>query len=138
MRPSCRCSAFPATLPASTEVRDALEEVIHDVFARQDEIARAPEILAALRRTLDEMFPRRALTSREQTRASERQSKSIFLHHYMDRHDFDVERLMKCCHHYPQIDGRIMPACGFNLFHRGAAKGPNTGGAPFGKGPFLR
>jgi uncharacterized radical SAM superfamily Fe-S cluster-containing enzyme len=44
----------------------------------------------------------------------------------MDRHDFDLERLMKCCHHYPQLDGRIMPACGFNMFHRGAALGPDT------------
>ena len=25
-----------------------------------------------------------------------------------------------------QADGRVMPACGFNLFHRGAAKGPGT------------
>jgi len=115
-----------ATLPASTEVHDALEEVIHEVFARQDEIPRGPEILAALRRTLNEMFPRKPLTSREQTRVSERQSKSIFLHHYMDRHDFDLERLRKCCHHYPQENGKIMPACGFNMFHRGAAKGPNT------------
>jgi len=115
-----------ATLPASVEVQEALEDVIHDVFARQDEIPRGPEILQALRRTLDEMFPRKPLTSREQTLASERQSKSIFLHHYMDRHDFDLERLRKCCHHYPQENGKIMPACGFNMFHRGAAQGPDT------------
>ena len=56
----------------------------------------------------------------------------------VDRHDFDLERLRKCCHHYPQIDGRVMPACGFNMFHRGAAKGANTARAPFGKGPNLR
>jgi 7,8-dihydro-6-hydroxymethylpterin dimethyltransferase len=114
-----------ATLPASTEVEDALHDVIHDVFARQDEIPRGKDILRALRRTLDEMFPSRPLTPREQTLASERQSKSIFLHHYMDRHDFDLERLRKCCHHYPQENGKIMPACGFNMFHRGAALGPN-------------
>jgi len=111
-----------ATLPASTEVHDALEELVHDVFARQDEIERGPDILKALRRTLDEMFPGRPLVGRELTRVSERQSKSIFLHHYMDRHDFDLERLRKCCHHYPQEDGKIMPACGFNMFHRGAAQ----------------
>ena len=125
-----------ATLPATPEVEDALQDVIHDVFARQDEIERGPEILAALRRSLDEMFPRKPLAPRDAFRVSERQSKSIFLHHYMDRHDFDLERLRKCCHHYPQIDGRIMPACGFNMFHRGAAKGPDTPRAKFGRAPF--
>lgn len=125
-----------ATLPATPEVEDALADVIHEVFARQDEIERGPEILRALRRCLDEMFPQKPLTAAEQFRASERQSKSIFLHHYMDRHDFDLERLRKCCHHYPQIDGKIMPACGFNMFHRGAAKGPETPRAKFGRAPF--
>lgn len=125
-----------ATLPASPEIHDALHEVIHDVYARQDEIERGPEILAALRRTLDGMFPDRAITPRDQVRLGEHQAKSIFLHHYMDRHDFDLERLRKCCHHYPQIDGRVMPACGFNMFHRGAAKGPDTQIASFGKPPF--
>jgi len=125
-----------ATLPATSEVEDALADVIHEVFARQDEIERGPEILKALRRCLDEMFPKQPLSAREQFRASERQSKSIFLHHYMDRHDFDLERLRKCCHHYPQIDGKIMPACGFNMFHRGAAKGPETPRAKFGRAPF--
>lgn len=125
-----------ATLPATAEVQDALQDVIHDVFARQDEMERGPEILAALRRSLDEMFPPKPLSSREQFRVSERQSKSIFLHHYMDRHDFDLERLRKCCHHYPQVDGRVMPACGFNMFHRGAAKGPETPRATFGRAPF--
>jgi uncharacterized radical SAM superfamily Fe-S cluster-containing enzyme len=125
-----------ATLPATAEVQDALQDVIHDVFARQDEIERGPEILAALRRSLDEMFPQRPLSAKDAFRVSERQSKSIFLHHYMDRHDFDLERLRKCCHHYPQIDGRIMPACGFNMFHRGAAKGPDTPRAKYGRAPF--
>jgi uncharacterized radical SAM superfamily Fe-S cluster-containing enzyme len=127
-----------ATLPASPEIHDAIHDVIHDVFAHQDEIPRGTEILAALRRTLDEMFPPKPLSPKEAVRVSERQSKSIFLHHYMDRHDFDLERLRKCCHHYPQTDGRIMPACGFNMFYRGAAKGPNTARPAWGKGPFER
>ena len=115
-----------ATLPASPEVHDALLEIIHDVFAREDEIEQGPEILAALRRTLDVMFPDRPLSPAEAIRIGEHQAKSIFLHHYMDRHDFDLERLRKCCHHYAQTDGRVMPACGFNLFHRGAALGEGT------------
>ncbi|HRC57116.1 MAG TPA: radical SAM protein [Kofleriaceae bacterium] len=115
-----------ATLPASPEVHDALHDIIHDVFASESEVDRGDEILAALRRTLDVMFPDRALTPHEALRIGEAQAKSIFLHHYMDRHDFDLERLRKCCHHYATVDGRVMPACGFNMFHRGAAKGPDT------------
>jgi uncharacterized radical SAM superfamily Fe-S cluster-containing enzyme len=115
-----------ATLPATTEMHDTLHEVIHDVYAREDEVERGSDVLAALRRALDVMFPGRSLSAREELKIGESQAKSIFLHHYMDPHDFDLERLRKCCHHYAQADGRIMPACGFNLFHRGAAKGPGT------------
>jgi 7,8-dihydro-6-hydroxymethylpterin dimethyltransferase len=116
-----------ATLPASPEIHDAMHDLIHEVFANEDDIPDGTEILKSLRRTLDVMFPGRPLSPREAVRIGEGQAKSIFLHHYMDRHDFDLERLRKCCHHYPQLDGRIMPACGFNMFHRGAARGPNSG-----------
>ncbi|GAB4557258.1 MAG: hypothetical protein Tsb0020_01260 [Haliangiales bacterium] len=116
-----------ATLPASPEMHDILHEVIHDVFADEDEIEHGSAILASLRRALDEMFPTdRPIDNKEALRIGEGQAKSIFLHHYMDPHDFDLERLRKCCHHYAQVDGRLMPGCGFNLFHRGAAKGPGT------------
>lgn len=112
-----------ATLPATSETHEALHTIIHEVFARQDEIPDGPAILKALRRSLDVMFPDRPLTPKESARIGERQAKSIFIHHYMDRHDFDLERLRKCCHHYPREDGRIMPACGYNLLHRGVARG---------------
>ena len=46
-----------ATLGASPEIHDTLQEVIHDVFARQDEIEHGPAILKSLRRSLDAMFP---------------------------------------------------------------------------------
>ncbi len=115
-----------ATLPGSPEVHDALHEIIHDVFANEEDIERGDEVLAALRRSLDVMFPNRPVSEKEAIRIGEGQAKSIFLHHYMDAHDFDLERLRKCCHHYAQEDGRVMPACGFNLFHRGAAKGEST------------
>ncbi len=127
-----------ATLGASPEIEQALQDVMYEVFARQDELERGPEILRALRRTVDVMFPAEPMTASEQLRAGEHQAKSIFLHHYMDRHDFDLERLRKCCHHYPQTDGRIMPACGFNMFHRGAAKGPGTSTPSWGKKPWTR
>ncbi|MBU0728931.1 MAG: radical SAM protein [Proteobacteria bacterium] len=37
--------------------------------------------------------------------------KSIFIHHFMDRATFDLSRAVKCCNHYPQADGRLLPAC---------------------------
>ena len=46
-----------ATLPATAEMHDTLHEVIHDVYAREDEVERGSDILAALRRALDVMFP---------------------------------------------------------------------------------
>lgn len=125
-----------ATLGASPEIHDTLKDVMYEVFARQDEMEDATAILAALRRSLEVMFPDRPVSPKEAVRMGEMQAKSIFLHHYMDRHDFDLERLRKCCHHYPQVDGRIMPACGFNMFHRGAALGAETPIAAWGKKPW--
>ncbi len=125
-----------ATLPATAEMESTLQDLMYDVFSQQDDIPDAPAVLAALKRALGVMFPERQLTTQQAITIGERQAKSIFLHHYMDRHDFDLERLRKCCHHYPQIDGRIMPACGFNMFHRGAAKGKDTQLAPWGRKPW--
>jgi uncharacterized radical SAM superfamily Fe-S cluster-containing enzyme len=115
-----------------------LQDVLYEVYAHQDEIERGTEILAALKRTIRTMFPDRPLTQKESLLIGEQQAKSIFLHHYMDRHDFDLERLRKCCHHYPQTDGRIMPACGFNMFHRGAAKGTGTTTPSWGQKPWTK
>lgn len=127
-----------ATLPATPEMEKTLQDVMYEVYANVDTIERGPEILTALKRTVRTMFPDRELTQKESLLIGEQQAKSIFLHHYMDRHDFDLERLRKCCHHYPQTDGRIMPACGFNMFHRGAAKGTGTTTPTWGKKPWTK
>ena len=112
-----------ATLEPNQQTENALQEAITDLWSASGEIPDSEKIIKALRRALLEMFPSRKVSRQELIRLAERQAKTIFIHHYMDRHDFDLERLMKCCHHYPQIDGRIIPACGFNMFYRGAAKG---------------
>jgi hypothetical protein len=44
--------------------------------------------------------------------------KPIVIHHFMDVYTFDLERAMKCCWVYPQADGRLMPMCTYNVFHR--------------------
>lgn len=42
--------------------------------------------------------------------------KGVFIHQFMDRDTFDLGRLMKCCNHYPQKDGRMVPMCSRNIF----------------------
>ena len=127
-----------ATIEPNEYTEDTLREVIDDLWSAAGEIPDCDKIVKALKRALLEMFPNQGSSRNELIRISERQAKTIFIHHYMDRHDFDLERLMKCCHHYPQIDGRIMPAYDFNMFHRGAAQGPSSVKVEFGKGPFLK
>jgi uncharacterized radical SAM superfamily Fe-S cluster-containing enzyme len=54
-----------------------------------------------------------------------RHIKSIFIHHFMDRYTFDLSRLIKCCNHYPQTDGRLLPACARNNLRVRADGGPS-------------
>lgn len=43
--------------------------------------------------------------------------KSLFvgMMHFMDKFNYDIERVQKCCIHYAQPDGRIVPFCTFNV-----------------------
>ncbi|MBD3406123.1 MAG: radical SAM protein [Candidatus Lokiarchaeota archaeon] len=44
--------------------------------------------------------------------------KMIAVHAFMDRQTYQLERARKCCIHVIQPDGRMIPFCNFNLFHR--------------------
>ncbi len=43
--------------------------------------------------------------------------KTLFvgLMHFMDLHNYDIERVKRCCIHYGQPDGTIVPFCAFNV-----------------------
>lgn len=119
-----------ATINADERTENTLRQVIDNLWSSAGEMPDCEKITGALKRALLEMYPQRKMGRDELIRITERQAKTIFIHHYMDRHNFDLERLVKCCHHYPLIDGRIMPACSHNMFYRGAAKGSNTPAVP--------
>ena len=112
-----------ATLSPSMETEQALHEIINDLWSMAGEIPDSDSITRALRRATHEVFNKTGADSRQTLKVSEKQAKSIFIHHYMDAYNFDLARVIKCCHHYPQPDGRIMPICSHNLFHR--SKGAN-------------
>ena len=112
-----------ATLSPSMETEQALHEIINHLWSMAGEIPDSDSITQALRRATHEIFNKTGADSRQTLKVSEKQAKSIFIHHYMDVYNFDLARVIKCCHHYPQPDGRIMPICSHNLFHR--SKGDN-------------
>jgi len=43
--------------------------------------------------------------------------KSLFvgMMHFMDLYNYDIERVERCCIHYAQPDGKIIPFCAFNV-----------------------
>lgn len=52
--------------------------------------------------------------------------KIISVHAFMDAHTYQLERSQKCCIHVIRPDGKLIPFCNFNMFHR---QGGNTNGA---------
>jgi len=40
----------------------------------------------------------------------------IGMMHFMDKYNYDIERVERCCIHYATPDGRIIPFCAFNVF----------------------
>jgi uncharacterized radical SAM superfamily Fe-S cluster-containing enzyme len=44
--------------------------------------------------------------------------KIISLHSFMDRQTYQLERAQKCCIHLIQPDGKMIPFCNYNMFHR--------------------
>ena len=39
----------------------------------------------------------------------------IGMMHFMDKYNYDIERVKRCCIHYAMTDGRIVPFCAFNV-----------------------
>jgi uncharacterized radical SAM superfamily Fe-S cluster-containing enzyme len=44
--------------------------------------------------------------------------KTIGIHSFMDTNNYQLERAQKCCIHIIQPDGKMIPFCNYNLFHR--------------------
>jgi uncharacterized radical SAM superfamily Fe-S cluster-containing enzyme len=44
--------------------------------------------------------------------------KIISVHSFMDRNTYQLERVQKCCIHVIQPDGKMIPFCNYNMFHR--------------------
>jgi hypothetical protein len=111
-----RNRAIPGTDAEGWEqVRDAVYDLWSGPAAESPDSVKA---LQAVRHLLANLPTGTGFDARAAWALGERSLKSIFIHHFMDRETFDLSRARSCCQVYPQPDGRLIPACVFNCFHR--------------------
>ncbi|MDQ1354883.1 MAG: Radical core protein [Acidobacteriota bacterium] len=64
------------------------------------------------------------LSSRQKLALGAEHMKAIFIHHFMDMHTMDLERLVKCCNPYPRTGDRLIPMCAENVFFASGGQKP--------------
>lgn len=91
------------------------QAAIDRLWAAGDEVG----LLPVVRRLLDNMYPPgRALTQAQRQRVAEDSLLTVYLHSHMDEDTLDLARLVACPDQVPDPDGRLIPACAYNLFYR--------------------
>jgi uncharacterized radical SAM superfamily Fe-S cluster-containing enzyme len=108
-----------ALFGTDAESLDHVREAVNDLWsAPAGLVPRSEEVLAAVKRLLGAASCCGPLQSRRAAHEVHQTVKSIFIHHFMDRDTFDLARARKCCNVYPQVDGRLVPACVHNCLRR--------------------
>jgi 7,8-dihydro-6-hydroxymethylpterin dimethyltransferase len=76
-------------------------------------------LLPAIRRLLECMYPTgRTLTQAQRQAIAEDSLLTVYLHSHMDEDMLDLARLVACPDQVPDPEGRLVPACAYNLFYR--------------------
>jgi hypothetical protein len=97
----------------------AIKDAIYDLWSGPAALAPdSQKAIAAVKRLLTSIASAGAYCPGKAAALAERSIKSVFIHHFMDRHTFDLSRARKCCQVYPQPDGRLIPACVYNCLRR--------------------
>jgi hypothetical protein len=97
----------------------ALESELRGAIDRLWSEGDHPELLAAVRAMLTELYPQgEHLSVHERQRRAERQVKTIYVHAHMDEDTYEVGRAMRCPDQVPVHAERLIGACNYNLFHR--------------------
>lgn len=108
------------TLPGlDAEGYETIKEKIYEFWSASDSGRTDRQIMDRIRDVLREMN-RRGFSSRKAFEIGSSSMKAIFIHQLMDAETLDFGRLIKCCNHYPQADGRLIPMCACNVFMNGS------------------
>ncbi|KYF72425.1 radical SAM protein [Sorangium cellulosum] len=107
------------TIRPDEEFEGALRDAIDQMWTSSGQVPDCDRILKVLRRAIFLMYPEeRALALEERLHIGEGLVKTVFIHAFMDVHNFEVDRIKKCCTHYALPDGRLMPGCAYNNLYR--------------------
>jgi hypothetical protein len=97
-----------------------LKDLVYELWSGP--AASIPEgeaVMKTLRRILDSLSSEcGCFDPRQVFLSTERRLKSIFIHAFQDSDTFDLARVRRCCHGYPQTDGTLVPACVQNVLRR--------------------
>ncbi|MCB9497122.1 MAG: radical SAM protein [Fibrobacteria bacterium] len=113
----------PAQLEALTRSRYFLEP--DAAFTRDflDGLARVwsqgedPSFLSTLRRAVLAL-QNPDIDARRRQELAERFVKMVYIHPHMDPDNFDIDRVSRCGDVVPDEEGRMVPACSYNLLYR--------------------
>lgn len=76
-------------------------------------------LLPVVRRLLERLYPASGtLAAAERQALAESSFLAVYVHAHMDEDTFDVARVQSCPDQVPDPDGRLIPACAYNLFYR--------------------
>jgi uncharacterized radical SAM superfamily Fe-S cluster-containing enzyme len=91
----------------------------HDAISRLWGDGAPDEEIAMLREFLNAIYPAGARPDEAQRRQTlERWVKMILVHPHMDEDNFDIDRVSACGDLVPDEQGRMIPACAYNLLYR--------------------
>ncbi len=100
-----------ALLNTDTDTLLRIQDSLYNLWSSDGMIPDREPVLKTVRDILLELNRLNGEDHGEVLDLGTRHVKSIFIHHFMDRYTFDLSRAVKCCNHYPQVDGRLLPAC---------------------------
>jgi len=102
-------------LQPGDDSRDVFRGAIDRLWAAGD----AANLLPSIRRLVERMYPPgRTLSQAERQAVAEDSLLAVYLHSHMDEDTLDLGRLSVCPDQVPDPDGRLIPACAYNLFYR--------------------
>ncbi|MGA2240595.1 MAG: radical SAM protein [Verrucomicrobiota bacterium] len=102
-------------LQPEDDSQDVFRAAIDRLWAAGDD----SKLLPAIRGLVERMYPRgQPLTRAARQAVAEESLLAVYIHSHMDEDTLDLARLVACPDQVPDPEGRLIPACAYNLFYR--------------------